>query len=786
MIRNYFKIALRNIRRYTAHSILNISGMAIGMACALLILLWVQDEISYDRFHKNADDLYRVVEAQHYTEGEAFPVAVTPTALASALKEKYPEIIRSSRFQNFPIPVQKGDEYINEVLAAVDQDFAEMFGIRFIEGDPKTALSSPHNLVITEEMAHKYFKGEDPVGKTLTILKYFTFTVTGVVQHLPHNSHIQFEFLGSYAFLQELGLNTNDWGNNVCYTYVELKKGTDSKAVNEKIRSLFSKYKEHNSTLNTEISLQNIKRIHLFSAGKYAADIGGLGDFAYVRILSLIAVFILMIACINFMNLSTAQSGRRAREIGVRKVAGANKRNIVLQFLGESLLMIFVAHIIAMILVELLLPTFSNLIGRQLDVNYRSAGVYTGLLIVILFCGLLAGSYPALYLSSLKPLNIIKGIINRNPGSPGFRRALVIFQFSLSALLIICTLIVGTQLKYMQNKKLGLNKDNVGYFRFSMGMQRATLKRDLSNNPDILNVAIADQVPCSIENSGSGFEWTGKPQGSDVLFHFTNVDEDYANTLQLELKEGRFFSSDYSTDSATIVINEKAAEIFGFRNPIGEEITNRGSRFRIIGVVKDFHFQSLHSKIEPLIMFMNRNEGFICFIKMKPDHIPATVESVKKIFKSYNLAYSMDFNFLDDDFNTLYQTEQRISRIFGYFSFLAVIISCLGLIGLSSFMAVRRTKEIGIRKANGAKAFEIFALLSREYTLLVIISIIIACPVAWYAMHKWLQNYAYRINMGWWVFVLAGALTLIVALLTVSVQSYRAANKNPVEALRYE
>jgi putative ABC transport system permease protein len=786
MIKNYFKIAFRNIKRYTAHSVLNIIGMATGMACALLILLWVLDEISYDRFNKNADDLFRVVENQHYTEGEVFPVAVTPTALASALKEKFPEIIKSSRFQNFPIPVQKGDEYINESLGTVDNDFIEMYGIKFIHGDPKSALSVPHNIVLTEEMANKYFNGEDPVGKTLTIMKYFTFTVTGVVQGFPLNSHISFDFLGSYAFLQELGVNLNDWSNNVCYTYVELNKGSDVKLFDEKIRFFLKNYKEYNSTLDAEISLQNIKRIHLYSSGKYAADIGGLGDIANVRIMALIAVFILLIACINFMNLSTAQSVRRAGEIGVRRVAGASKRNIVLQFLGESLIMIFIAHIIAMILVELLLPAFSSLIGKQLDINYQSATLYLGLIIVILFCGLLAGSYPALYLSSLSPLNIIRGNINKNPGSPGFRRALVIFQFTLSVMLIICTLIVGSQLKYMQNKKLGLNKDNLGYFQFSMGVQRATLKRDLANNPDILNVSIADQLPCRIENSGSGFEWTGKAQGADVLFHFTFVDEDYAKTLHLEVKEGRFFSAEYSTDTAAIVINEKAAEILGFRNSIGEELTKDGSVYRIIGIIKDFHYQSLHAQIEPLILFMNRNNGFICFIKMKPDHIASTVESVKKTLKSYNLAYSVDFKFLDDDFRKLYETEQRTGRIFGYFSFLAIIISCLGLIGLSSFLAVRKTKEIGIRKANGARTIEIFSLLSGEYAILVFISFLIASPVAWFAMHKWLQNYAYHINIGWIAFVLAGGVTLVFALLTVGFQSYKASNKNPVDALRYE
>jgi ABC-type antimicrobial peptide transport system permease subunit len=686
------------------------------------------------------------------------------------------------------------------VGAFVDKDFLEMFNIKFVLGDIKSALNGPHDLVITEEMAHKYFDDEDPLGKTLTSMN-FVFTITGVVKSLPQNSHIQFDFLVPFKFYTELGADLNAWGFNATYSYIELHEGTDSKIVDSKIKGVLQKKIKD---AKADVFLQNIKKIHLFSYGKYKADISGHGDITYIRILSIIAVFILIIACINFMNLSTAQSARRAKEIGVRKVAGANKRKIVFQFLGESLLIVFVAHVIAMIFVELLLPGFNNLIrnyqssdllmmnfndhiGKQVDVNYHSAGLYIGLITVVLFCGLLAGSYPALYLSSLKPLDTMKGIINKNPGNAGFRRVLVIFQFSLSVLLIICTLIVGNQLKYMQNKKLGFNKDNIGYFQFGLDMRREVLKKDLSNNQDIVSVTIADN-PFSGMGTGTsgGFNWEGKQEGDKVLFSMLYTDEDYAKTFQLELKEGRFFSSEFSTDATAVVINEKAAEIMGFKDPIGEIVSSGdGSKFRIIGVVKDFHFKSLHAKIEPLIMFMYRG-GFNCFIRMKPDKISSTIDYVRKTCKSYNPSYPLVYKFLDDDYDNLYWTEQRMSKIFGYFSFLAIIISCLGLIGLSSFMTERRTKEIGMRKINGAKAIEIFSLLSREYIIWVMISIIIACPIAWYAMHKWLQNFAYRINISLWVFALAGVIALLIALLTVSFQSYKAASKNPVEALRYE
>jgi len=756
--------------------------MAIGMASAILILLWVQDEWSFDRNFKNANELFRVIENQNLTTGGNSLIVPVPGALAQALKEEYPEIIRAVRLCPNPLILQKKGEFIEETVISTDKDFLKMFGIRFIRGDINTALDDPHSIVITEETAKKYFGNEEALGKTVAS-RGFNVTVTGVVKSMPENSHIQFNILIPVEWLSLLAAHTDGW-NERFNTYIELKKGTESKIVEAKIHDFI---KRHNKESNSEIFLQNIKKVHLYSLGKYFADSYGTGDITYVRILSMIAVFILIIACINFLNLSTAQSARRAREIGVRKAAGANKRKIVFQFLGESLLIVLVAHVIAMILVELLLPGFNNLIGKQLSVNYQSAGLYIGLITVVLFCGLLAGSYPAFYLSSLKPLDVIKGVINKNPGNTGFRRSLVIFQFSLSILLIICTLIVKMQLKYIQNKNLGFSKDNIGYFMFPTrpsDPKLESLKKELINNPDILCVTRAWN-PFYNEGTRNGFSWAGKKEGDDVYFHMLGADVDYAKTYKLELKEGRFFSSEFSTDNTAIVINEEAAKILGFRNPIGEIITtSRGSKLNIIGVVKDFHIQSLHYKIGPLIMQIGSSNNF--YIKMKPDKIISTVDFIKTTFKSFDPGLPIDFHFLDDDYDNLYRTERRMGKIFSYFSLLAIIISCLGLIGLSSFMTERRTKEIGIRKINGAKSIEIFSLLSREYIIWVMISIIIACPIAWYVMHKWLQNFAYRIDISLWVFVMAGVLALLIALLTVSFQSYRAASRNPVEALRYE
>jgi hypothetical protein len=485
------------------------------MAAAILILLWVQNEWSYDRNFKNANELFRVIENQNLTTGGNSLIVPVPGALAPALKDEYPEIIRAVRFCPNPLTLQKKGEFIEETVISTDKDFLKMFGIRFIRGDINTALDDPHSIVITEETAKKYFGNEEALGKTLAS-RGFNVTVTGVVKSMPENSHIQFNILIPVEWLSGLGGHTDGW-NERFNTYIELKKGTESKIVEAKIHDFI---KKHNKESNSEIFLQNIKKVHLYSLGKYFADSYGTGDITYVRILSLIAIFILIIACINFLNLSTAQSARRAREIGVRKVSGANKQKIILQFLGESLLIVLVAHVIAMIFVELLLPGFNNLIGKQLSVNYQSAGLYIGLFAIVLFCGLLAGGYPAFYLSSLKPLYVIKGTVNKNPGNAGFRRILVIFQFSLSILLIICTLIVEAQLKYIQNKNLGFNKENIGYFMFPTrpsDPKLEALKKELISNPDILSVTRAGN-PFYNEGTRNGFNWEGKVKAMTYIF----------------------------------------------------------------------------------------------------------------------------------------------------------------------------------------------------------------------------------------------------------------------------
>ena len=789
MIRNYLKIALRNFKRYSTYSILNISGLAIGMACSILLLLWVQYQFSFDRFYKNADRLYRVLE-RHYADGKLQQRALTTYPLAPALKEGYPEILRSSRYSNFWKTFIKGDNLVEGTIATVDKDFFEMFDIKFVQGDKNSTLNGPYDIIITEDMANRYFGKEDPLGKKMNLGQKKVFTVTGVIKNVPRNSHIYIDCIVSSEYLKfENEGNLSDWENASNYTFIEIMKGTDSKLVEEKIKDIIQRNLKESKESNAEIFLQNIKKIHLHSHGKYADDIE-YGNIVPVRLAGLIAILILTIVCINFMNLLTAQSSGRSNEIGVRKIAGANKRKIVFQFLGEALLVIFVAHVIAMILVELLLPVFNTAMFINLKVNYQSAGLYIVLFTVVLFCGLVAGSYPALYLSSLQPINILKGIIIKDTGNTKFRRILVTSQFTLSLLFIISTLIIKSQLNYMKSKNFGANIDNVSYFEF-YGIQRETIKSELSSIPGVSGVTITDhQFILNNWTTVKGVSWKGKKEGDDVLFTVLAADKDYAKTFHLELKEGSYLTADeFSSDNSTVVINEKAAEILGFRNPVGEVITSKeGLKLTIIGIVKNFHFKSFHFAIDPLLISPIHSSvtGGICFVRMIPDSVASTVNKIRYTFKLHNPEYPVKMGFLEDDYNSYNRMELIAGTMFGFFAFLTIIISILGLIGLSTFMIVSRTKEIGIRKAHGAKSSEIFSMLTKEYIKLLIISFIIASPIAWFATNIWLQSFAYRVNLNLWLFGLAWVIVMAITMLTVGLQSYRAASKNPVEALRYE
>lgn len=734
----------------------------------------------------NTDRLYRVLE-RHYAEGKLIQTAKTTYLLAPALKEGYPDIKRSTRYSNIWGTFIKGDDLVEGTVAMVDSDFLDMFDIRFIEGDKNSALKGPYNIIITKDMANRYFGNEDPLGKKMGINP--VFTVSGVIQNVPRNSHIYIDCIISSEHLkfEDVG-NLNDWKNASNYTFIELLNGTDSKIVEAKIKDIIQRNIKDSADSKPEIFLQNIKKIHLYSKGKYANDIEA-GSITQVRVAALIAILILAIVCINFMNLLTAQSSGRAKEIGVRKIAGAHKRKIVVQFLGEAMLIIFIAHIIAMIIVELFLPAFNTAMFVNLKINYQSAGLYIVLITVILFCGLVAGGYPALHMSSLQPINILKGVIIKDSGNAGFRRILVSTQFTLSFLFIISTLIIKSQLNYM-SKEFGADISNVGYFNF-FGINRQTIKSELASIPGVSEVTITDhQYILNNWSEVKGLNWKGKKDGDDEPFVVLAADRDYAKTFHLELKEGNYLTVDeFSDKTSEVVINEKAAEVIGFQNPVGEVITlTEGLNLTIVGVLKNFHFKSFHFAMDPLVIVPvnSRVSGGVCFVKIKPDSIAPTLKKIRNIIKSHNPEYPSKIGFLEDDYRDYNRIELIISTMFSFFAFLTIIVSILGLIGLSTFMTLRRTKEIGIRKAHGAKSGEIFAMLSKEYFKLACISFIIASPIAWFATNIWLQGFAYRVNLNLWLFGLAWIIVMAITMLTVGLQSYRAANKNPVEALRYE
>ncbi|MGH7595710.1 MAG: ABC transporter permease [bacterium] len=781
MFKNYLKITWRNLVRQKANSFINITGLAIGMTCSMLILLWVQHELSYDAFHANANDIYRVVENQYYAGGQVFPVAVTPSPLAPALKAQFPEIVKSTRFSFNSMPIKRGDKIFTEGIAFADPDIFEIFTIPFVKGNAATALSEPHSIVLTEEAAEKYFGTDEPVGQVLRINHRDDFLVTGVIKNIPENSHLKYDLLASFIYLQELGNSMESWDANWCYTYVLLQKDAPPREVDKKIIDFIQK---NNKDSVTEIYLQSLTKIHLYSSGKYTADIGGHGDIQYVRIFSLIAIFVLLIACINFMNLATARSEKRAKEVGLRKVVGAQRHQLINQFFSEAIILSLLAFIAALVLTETLLPIFNDLAGKTLSLSRLETNLFFGFFAIALLCGIISGSYPAFYLSSFHPIATLKNNRSSQAGGSLFRKILVVFQFALSVIMIIGTLVVSRQMDYIRNKNPGLEKENIGYVWMAGEFRKKSevAKQELLKNPNITGITRTNQLPTYVGNSSSDWGWEGKDPADEVLMHMLSVDDDYAKTFKMEMAEGRFFSREYSTDSLAVVVNETAVKVMGMAAPIGKRLSD----FTIIGVVKDFHFKPIRTKIEPLVMLRFPSQYYAMAMRTRPENLTTTIEFVEKTYKKFNADTPFYFNFLDQDYDNLYRAEQRVGKLSGYFSIIAILIASLGLYGLASYMVEQRTKEIGIRKVLGASVPALFLLLSKNFLMLAGIANLIAWPVAYFVMSGWLQNYAYRISLNIAIFFAAAILAMIIVLVTVSYQALKAALANPVEALRYE
>jgi len=794
MIKSYLKVALRVIRRHKVFSVINISGLAIGMACCILIFLWVQDELSFDQFHQNADHLYLVATHERY--GTTISTSSgTPSAMGPALKAEYPEIVDAARVCNGPhaLNFACGDKRFREEVEAVDPSFLRIFTFPLLQGDPSTALSDPYSVVMTKRMALKYFGTDDPIGQTIRVEEKYDFKVTGVLDEIPHNSILQFDFLVPIEFLSEhwqFPELLTRWSDFSFTTYALLQRGASYEDVSRKTAG---RIKQGNQNFDGDAFLRPFTLLYLHGLGT------GRGRIALVRMLSMIAVFILLIACINFMNLSTARAGNRAKEIGLRKVTGASRFDIIKQFYGESVLMAFLGLFLAVLLVIILLPVFNMLTAKTVAFDiFNSPELLLGLPGVALLSGLVAGFYPALLMSSLQPARMTRETVGAGSRSSWFRKILVVFQFALSIGLIIRTGVSYRQLDYMHHLDLGFNRDHLVYVPISGVLERQyeAAKQELLKIQGVSSVSLTSRTPIGFYSGGSNWDWEGKSPDVNPHVRYFCCDHDFTSTFEIEMVHGQFYSRELmTTDSikaGQLVINQELARIIGRDDPVGTIISQESAHFQIIGVIKDFNYWPLYWRSGPLIVFYKTYHETgepryrYIFARLQPENIPKTIANIKSVITEMNPEFPFIYRFLDEDYDQLYRLEERGSAIFQTFAILAVFISCLGLFGLASFMAEQRTKEIGIRKVLGSSVQGIVILVTKDFLKWVLMANLIAWPLAWYVSHKWLQNFAYRINIHIWIFLISGALAFVIAVLTVSFQSIRAAVANPVEALRYE
>ncbi|MGH2646346.1 MAG: ABC transporter permease [Ginsengibacter sp.] len=786
MVRNFFKVAFRNLFRNKAFSILNIAGLTIGMASAILILLWVQNETSYDRFHKNGDRLYEVY-SNDVIDNSVRSLTATPEIMAPVLTKDVPEIESSSRFSNMQFNVLNADDKsLTPKGAVVDAPFLRMFSFPLKQGDVKTALDEPNSIVLTEQLAKKIFGNADAMGKVIRLLNSGTFKVTGILKDLPNNTLFNFEFLLSYEYNNSKGYVDSDWTDISIATFVMLKPNTAFDAANNKIKSVVVQHS--GGRAKTTEFLYPVSKLRLYSDFENGVAVGG--RIERVRIFLVIAIFILVIACINFMNLSTARSEKRAKEVGVRKVIGARKKSLVFQFIAESILLSFIAGVFALIIVQLCLPAFNQLVEKQLFISYRNIYFWIISLSFILFTGILAGSYPAFFLAAFKPVSVLKGTF-KNAGSlitP--RKVLVVLQFTFAIALIICTIVVEQQVKYAQSRETGYDRKNLAYVFLQGDIDKnyALIKNELLNSGAATSITMAQAPLTQNWSSGISMNWQGKDPNSVIQINRYTEDGGLVKTAGMQLVNGRDIDiKTYPSDSTACLISESAVKAMGFKNPIGQLIYDDPINWRVVGVIKDFILESPYEPVKPFMVKGPKYGGSVLLIKLNDANNNAqNLSKAGKIFKKYNPAYPFEYYFIDQEYAKKFSDEQLTGTLASLFSMLTIFISCLGLFGLATYMAENRIKEIGVRKVLGASVANIATLLSKDFVQLVIIAILIASPVSWFAMHKWLEGYDYRINISWWIFLATGLAAIFIALLTVSFQAIKAAMANPVKSLRTE
>lgn len=774
MFKNYMKTALRNIKKHRGYSFINITGLAIGLACFILIIMWVQDELSYDTFHENAENLYRTTLSTPDGIWESSPWALVPT-----LKKDFPEIIRGTRYARGAILTRYKDNSFYEEWALVDPDFFEMFSFSFIEGDPKTAFSNLNSVVITEKTAEKYFGNSDPIGEVITFNNQIDLAITGVIQNIPSNSHMQFDLLAlPVHYFGEA--RTRTWSAD-CASYILLQSNAYPEDVRRKIYGTINKY-DTRTNVQYYVGIQPLKKIHLYA-------LNGTHPIVYVYIFSLIAVIVLLIACINFMNLSTARSSTRAKEVGMRKVIGATRIDVIRQVLNESIILSFIALVVAVLLVYLFLPIFNTMASKQLTLDLtKNIFMALGLILIAFITGIISCIYPALFLSAFQPVKILKGFDGRGSKTNVLRKTLIIIQFTAAIILIISTATIYRQIHYIRTRDLGFNREHILTIRTNREIRNSyeVLREQFLKNKDVVNVTAATSIPLSIGNNNPVY-WEGRSAEQYISMNFVCVDYDYFETFNMKMAHGRSFSREYSTDIQNYIINEAALKLTGYEEPVGRMFSMWTDEGEIIGVVKDFHGTSLHNEIRPIVFVLYQNMPyFYIYVKIRPINIPGTINFLKNTMRTIVPSYPFQYTFLDEYFNRQYMREDRIGNILKYFTFLAIFISCLGLLGLASFMAEQRTKEIAIRKVLGATNTSIVGILSKEFVILVATANTIAWPLSYYFMNKWIHGFAFHTNIGLWLFVIAGIVALIIAQLTVSYQSIKAARANPVDSLKYE
>ncbi|WP_336517891.1 ABC transporter permease [Pollutibacter soli] len=794
MINNYFKTLFRNLARNKGYSFLNITGLAVGMAAAMLILLWIQNQLSMERFHEKGDRIYVMYNRDTDPEGNKWAWNSTPKILGPTLKADYPEVEDFTRFNNITFLLTSGEKRMNKRGAFADSSFLNIFSFPLLEGTVATSLQNSYSIVLTEKFAKALFGNEKALGKTIRIDSVNNCTVTAVLKDLPNNTLFEFEYLLPWSYMRKLDWDDKHWGNNSVRTYTLLKPGASQANFDKKIRTITIDHSKGSADqVTTEVFTQPLNRYYLYGRSEDGRLTGG--QIETVRLFGIIAAFILLIACINFMNLSTARSEKRAKEVGIRKVVGVGKKSLILQFLTESIILSFISFLLALLIVTLSLKGFNQLVNKQLFIPFTNPVFWFTVVCFIVFTGIVAGSYPAFYLSSFRPVAVLKGTFKKANALIAPRKILVAVQFTFAIILIISTMIVVRQLQYGLNRQSGYDRNNLVY-TFTQGevdKHYQAIRNELLSSGTAVSVTRSSNPITQRWSDSWGFAWEGSTKADEKIdFIRLGSDAEFTKTTGVQLLDGRDIDVyNFKTDSTAVLLNESAVKAMRLKKPIGTNIHYVGDTnyYHVIGVIKDFVLESpFQEKINPVMVFgPGMDYGQVIHAKLNPARGTATnLKSMEAIFTKYNPQYPFEAIFTDESYARKFRDQQQTSKLAALFAGLTIFISCLGLFGLAAYMAESRTKEVGVRKVLGASVFSVTNLLSKDFLKLVLISFVIASPVTWYAMNKWLQGYSYRISIEWWVFVLAGVLAIVIALLTVSFQAVKAALANPVRSLRSE